>query len=74
MKTITIPEYIFDNLAESIQLTCNIHACRKRETAYDRQVEYSERLTKWIKEGQIGDPPLYVAGSLSTVLRIKDKQ
>jgi hypothetical protein len=73
MKTVTIPEYIFDNLAESIRLTCNIYACRKRETAYDRHVEYSERLIKWIKEGQIGDPPSLVAGSISTVLRIKDK-
>jgi len=28
---------------------------RKRETAADRQIEYGERLLKWILEGQIED-------------------
>lgn len=60
MKTVTLPEYILDNAIESIRLAANALESRNRSTAMDRQIEYTERLLKWVKDGQVGDPPTWI--------------
>lgn len=57
MKTVTVPLYIIEEAADALRLAANILESRKRETAADRSIEYSERLLNWVKEGQIGEPP-----------------
>lgn len=56
-KTITIPKYIFDNCHDAIRLAANALESRKRETAMDRQIEFAERLIKWVEAGQVGAAP-----------------
>ena len=60
MKTVTVPLYVIDNAKEAIRIAANILDSRKRETAADRQIEYSERLLNWVLDGQKGQPPKYL--------------
>jgi hypothetical protein len=60
MNEITIPEYILDNAIDAIRMAANALDSRKRETAMDRQIEYVERLLKWVKDGKIGNPPKWI--------------
>jgi hypothetical protein len=60
MKEITMPEYILDNAIDAIRIAANILESRTRETAADRQIEFSERLLKWVKEGKQGEPPRWI--------------
>lgn len=60
MKEIIIHEYILDNAIEAIRIAANILNSRGRETAADRQIEFTERLLKWVKEGKNGKPPSYI--------------
>ena len=55
MEKITVDKYVIENALDGLRLAANILESRKRETAADRQIEYGERLLKWILEGQIED-------------------
>jgi len=60
MKTITVPQYIIEQAQNAIRLAANALGSRQRETAMDRQIEHSERLLKWVLDGQVGEPPRYI--------------
>lgn len=60
MKRIEIDEYVLDNAIDAFRLAANILESRKRETAADRQIEFTERLLRWVKEGQNGEPPRWI--------------
>jgi len=53
MKTIQVEGYIIKQALEGLRLAANILESRKRETAADRQIEYAERLLKWVLDGQV---------------------
>ena len=57
MEEITVPRYILEDVANGIRLAANILDSRKRETAADRQIEFAERLLKWVLGGRIGNHP-----------------
>lgn len=52
MKKIEVDKYIIENALDGLRLAANILGSRSRETAADRQIEYSERMLKWVMEGQ----------------------
>lgn len=60
MKEITLPKYIIDNALDGLRLAANILDSRKRETAADRQIDFAERLLKWVEAGQIGEAPKWI--------------
>ena len=60
MKEIQVPQYILEQVQEAIRLASNALGSRQKETAMDRQIEYSERLLKWVLEGKAGEPPRYI--------------
>lgn len=60
MKTIQVPEYVVENALDAIRMAANALDSRKRETAMDRQIEYSERLLRWVIDGQAGEPPKWI--------------
>lgn len=57
MKTLQVDEYIIKEAVDALRLAANILDSRKRKTAADRSIEYSERLLNWVLEGQIGERP-----------------
>lgn len=60
MEMITVPKYIIDNAHDAVRLAANILESRKRETAADRQIEFTERLLKWVEDGQVGNHPRWI--------------
>ena len=60
MEQITIPKHVFNQMVESIEMASRILESHKRESAADRQIEYTTRLIKWIEEGQQGDIPKWL--------------
>lgn len=61
MEQITVDKYILKETAEAIRLAANILESRKRETAADRQIEFAERLLKWVLvDNQNGTPPSWI--------------
>ena len=57
MQYITVPKYIIEESQDALRLAANILESRKRLTAADRCIEYSERLLNWVLDGQVGKPP-----------------
>lgn len=60
MREVTMPKYVFDNMAEAIRLAANILESRGRKTAADRQIEFAERLVNWVKEGKVNQAPSWI--------------
>ncbi len=60
MEEITVHKYILENIQDALRLAANTLESRKRETAMDRQIEYSERLIKWVLNGKQGDVPKWI--------------
>jgi hypothetical protein len=60
MEEIKVNKYIIENALDAIRLAANTLESRKRLTAMDRQIEYSERLLKWVLDGQVGEPPRWI--------------
>jgi len=56
-EEVTMPKYVLDNVIDAIRLAVNILESRKRETAADRQIEFAERLLKWVANGKQGNAP-----------------
>lgn len=63
MKTIIVAEYIIKEACDALRMAANHLGSRKRLTAMDRSIEYSERLLKWVLDGQQGDPPRVIPES-----------
>lgn len=57
MEEITVHKYILENIQDALRMAANTLESRKRETAMDRQIEYSERLINWVLNGKQGDVP-----------------
>lgn len=57
MEEIIVHKYILENIQDALRLAANTLESRKRETAMDRQIEYSERLINWVLNGKQGDVP-----------------
>ena len=62
METITVPKYVIDEAIDAVRLAYRILESAKRETAADRQIEFTHRLLAWVKDGQIGEPPRWIPG------------
>lgn len=60
MKELKVPKYVIDNALDGLRLAANILDSRKRETAADRQIDFAERLLKWVEAGQVGEPPKWI--------------
>lgn len=60
MEEIIVHKYILKNIQDAIRMAANTLESRSRETAMDRQIEYSERLLKWLLEGKQGDVPKWI--------------
>ncbi len=60
MEEIIVHKYILENIKDAIRMAANTLESRSRETAMDRQIEYSERLLNWLLNGKIGDVPRYI--------------
>jgi len=59
MENVTVPLYALKQIEDGLRLAANILESRSRETAADRQIEYSERLVKWCIN-QDGEIPSYL--------------
>jgi hypothetical protein len=57
MEKIEVSKYILENALDALRMAANTLKSRSRETAMDRQIEYSERLLKWVLNGQVGEVP-----------------
>jgi hypothetical protein len=56
----TVPKYIIENALDALRMAANTLKSRKRETAMDRQIEFSERLLKWVVNGGQGKVPNWI--------------
>jgi hypothetical protein len=56
----TVPKYIIENALDALRMAANTLDSRKRETAMDRQIEFSERLLKWVVNGGQGKVPNWI--------------
>lgn len=59
MKKIEVERYIIENALDAIRMAANTLESRKRETAMDRQIEFSERLLQWVLN-PAGDRPQWI--------------
>lgn len=57
MEEIKVEKYILETIANALRLSANILNSRTRETASDREIDYAERLTKWVLGGKVGEKP-----------------
>ena len=55
---IAVPEYVVKQIANAIRMAANTLNSRERTTAMDRQIEWSERLLKWLLDGKQGKRPM----------------
>ena len=61
MKQVTIDLYIIKEAADALRMAANRLDSRKRLTAMDRSIEYSERLLNWVIDGQQGEVPRVIS-------------
>lgn len=60
MIKVEVPKYILENALDALRMAANTLESRKRETAMDRQIEYSERLLKWALSDQKQEIPKWI--------------
>ena len=59
-----VPVYILENALDAIRMAANTLESRERKTAMDRQIEYSERLLKWVLSDQTEEAPRWVPSNV----------